>query len=433
MNWQSLYRSKLGTVTDALSQIPAGAAVGTSQCATAPQAIFSQLHTLRSRIGHLRMFAPICTESYPFMVNDDCRGVFQLDTPFMMSGNRKSFARGISSYCPCDLHSGASRWSELHHPKVFIGTASPMDEDGFLYISLCMIHERVFLDQAEIVLLEVNPHMPRVFGDTAVHIRDVTAVVEVDYSLPTLPQTVPGDTELSIGRYASTLVEDGATIQLGIGSIPDAISACLMDKHDLGVHTELITNSIRTLVENGVITGKNKVLDKGKIVGAFAYGSQELYEMMADNPNVLIKSGAYVIDPFVIRQQDKFTSINTALAVDLTGQVCSETIGSRHYSGTGGQFDTAYGAIHSRGGKAIIVIPSTRTVHGEIVSTIHAQLPPGSVVSLSRNCVDYIVTEYGIAPMRARSVRERVNNLIALAHPDFRTQLRREAEALMLR
>ena len=217
---------------------------------------------------------------------------------------------------------------------------------------------------------------------------------------------------------------------LGIGGIPDAAALSLKGKHDLGVHSEMITNSMVTLVENGVITGRKKTLHKGKIVGTFAYGTQKLYDMLDNNPGVLLLRGDYVNDPWVIARNDNFVSVNSCLSVDLSGQVCSESIGHRQYSGSGGQVDMAVGASHAKGGRNIIAVPSTKK--GGTVSSITAQLTPGSIVTLSRNEVDCIVTEYGIAWLKGRNVRQRVENLIAVAHPDFRAELRADAEKHIL-
>ncbi len=424
------YRRKLGTVDEALELIESGDVIGTSQCANDPVTILGNFHKLHGKRENIHMFAPISVHQHPFMVDSQYRDTFTLDGTFFMSANRASFKNHMTSFCPGNLHSSAVRWAETYEPNVFIGAATPMDDHGYMQVSLCLIHERVFLDRASKIILEINPNLPRVYGDTEVHIRDVDMVVEVNTPIPTLPRSEPSELEKTIGAYIASLVEDGDTIQLGIGGIPDAVALALLDKHDLGVHTEMITNSVLDLVEAGVITGKKKTVNPRKIIGAFAFGTQELYDMMDDNPSVRILSGTYVTNPTVIAAHDHFRSITSAISIDLTGQVCSESIGSRQYSGSGGQVDTAVGANHSKGGASIIAIPSTK--RDGTVPSIVPQLAAGSVVTLSRNDVDYIVTEYGIAPMRGRSVRERVNNLIAISHPDFRAELRKEADKLLL-
>ena len=305
-----------------------------------------------------------------------------------------------------------------------------MDKHGYFQIPLCLIHEREFLDHADRIIVQVNPNLPRVYGDTEFHIRDVDCVVEAATPLPYLPESQPSELETTIGQYVASLIRDGDTIQLGIGGIPDAAAFALMDKHDLGIHSEMLTNTMVDLVEAGVITGRKKSLHPGKIVGTFAYGTQRLYDMLDQNPSVRMLRGSYVNDPAVVAQNDNFVSVNSCLSVDLTGQICSESIGSRQYSGSGGQVDMAVGAAHSKGGRSIIAVASTKK--GGTVSSITAQLAAGSVVTLNRNEVDCVVTEYGIAYLKGRSVRERVENLIAVAHPDFRADLRKQANDLYL-
>ena len=297
--------------------------------------------------------------------------------------------------------------------------------------------------KGEVVVSELSTE----FGVSAVTIRtDLTelehegklkrihggAVPARELVVPSLPTRIRRNVRAkdAIGKAAAELVHDGDTIQLGIGGIPDAAALALKDKHDLGVHSEMITNSMVELVKQGVITGRKKNFMPGKIVGTFAYGTQALYDLLEENPGVRMLRGETVNDPRIVAQNDNFVSINACLSVDLTGQVCSESIGSRQYSGSGGQSDMAVGATHSKGGRNIIATASTK--HGGTVSTITAQLEPGSIVTLSRNELDYVVTEYGIAPLRGRSVRQKVRNLIAVAHPDFRAELQAQAEKLML-
>jgi len=347
-----------------------------------------------------------------------------------MGDTRRSHELGALNYYPTDLHNGPSRWMSVNDVNVFITAATPMDKHGYMKIPLCLIHEKAFFEAADMVIVQVNENLPDVWGDTEIHVSDVDWIVEANSPLPYLPESEPTETEKTIGGYISELIHDGDCIQLGIGGIPDAAAKSLMDKHDLGVHSEMITNYMVDLLEAGVITGRKKTLHPGKIVGAFAFGTQRLYDMLDLNPGVMMRRGDFVNDPWIVAQNDNFVSVNSCLSVDLTGQVCSESLGSRQYSGTGGQSDMAVGAAHAKGGRNIIATASTKK-HGEI-STITAQLAPGSVVSLSRNQVDCIVTEYGVAWLKGRNLRQRAENLIAAAHPDHRAELRRQAEALKL-
>ena len=428
--YEQEYRSKLVTLEEALDSLRDGDVIGTSQCANEPTAFFDAMHTLQGKGKKYRIFAPMCFQVHEFMSNPIYQDTFDMDITFLMGATRKGREQGLFSYYPGDLHNGAGRWLEINGCTVFIAAATPMDKHGYFMMPLCLIHERTFLEAADRVILQINPNLPRIYGDTEIHIRDVDMVVEAATPLPYLPQSAPSEKERIIGQYVASLVQDGDCIQLGIGGIPDAAAMALMDKHDLGIHSEMITNSMGDLLEAGVITGRRKNFLPGKMVGTFAYGTQKLYDLLDENPSMLMLRGETVNDPHVVARNDNFVSINACLAVDLTGQVCSETIGSRQFSGSGGQVDMAVGASHAKNGRNIIATASTKK--GGTVSTITAQLEPGSVVTLGRNQLDYVVTEYGVAPLRGRSVRQRVENLIAVAHPDFRAELRRQAQDLML-
>jgi acyl-CoA hydrolase len=268
-----------------------------------------------------------------------------------------------------------------------------------------------------------------------VHVSDIDYMVEVDYDVPVLPDTEPNEKDLAIGQHIANYIHDGDTIQLGIGAIPNAVAHALKDKKDLGVHTEMLTTGFMKLYQQGVITNKKKTLHPGKMVAAFALGTKELYDFIDDNPGILLLDGNYVNDPSVIAKNDNQVSINTTLQVDLAGQCASESIGSTQYSGTGGQTDTATGAQKAKGGRSFIALYSTamvRTKTGERVETskIVPQLLQGAYVSLSRNDVDHIVTEYGVAELRGTSVAERARRLIAVAHPKFRDELTEQAKTL---
>ena len=305
-----------------------------------------------------------------------------------------------------------------------------MDRHGFLNMGLCISHEQDALEDADIVILEVNPNVPVVYGDASVHISEVDFIVETDRELPLDPVYESTEVQKTIGGYIAGLVEDGSTIQLGIGGIPDAAAKQLIGKKDLGVHSEMFTPSMVTLYEAGVITGARKNIDRKQMVCTLLTASPEVFAFVDHNPAVKMMRGSYVNDPFVIMKNDKMVAINGAINVDLTGQIFSETIGARQYSGTGGANDFATGAHRSRGGKSIIALPSTKRTG--TVSSIEPWMQGGGVVTVQRQTVDYVVTEYGVAPLSGRSVKERVENLLAVAHPDFRRELRKEAERLQL-
>ena len=273
--------------------------------------------------------------------------------------------------------------------------------------------------------------MPRTLGDSFIHISKIDRAIPVDYPLAELPMGEVTDLSTSIGKHVASLVEDGSTMQMGIGAIPDAVLGLLGDKRDLGVHTELFSDGVMRLVQAGVITNEKKTLHPGKIVAGFILGSQALYDFVDDNPIVELHPTEYVNDPFVIAQNDRMVSINSAIEIDLTGQVCADSIGPRPYSGVGGQMDFAYGAARSRGGRPIIALPSTATLHdGSRVSRIVPMLKPGSGVTTTRNHVRYVVTEFGVAYLYGKTIRERARALIEVAHPDERENLERSAQEL---
>ena len=310
-----------------------------------------------------------------------------------------------------------------------------MDKHGYFNLSVSCTYEKEFVETADIVILEVNENYPKTYGDTNVHISDVDFFYESKRPMPVFPYPDPGEKDKIIGQYIADLVDDGSTIQLGIGGIPNAVSEALRSKKELGVHTELLTEGMLDLYEAGVITNKRKTIHKGKFVATMTLGTDRLYKFVDQNPGVEVLRGSYVNDPETLAKNYKMVSINTSMEVDLTGQCCSESLGHIQFSGTGGQSDTARGAQMSEGGKSIIALYSTTFSKKEnmTISKIVPFLAPGAGVTLQRNDVDYTVTEYGVAPLRGRTVKERVNNLIAVAHPDFRKQLREAADKYMLR
>ena len=306
------------------------------------------------------------------------------------------------------------------------------DKHGYVSLSLSNTYEMRMIEKADLVILEINPNMPYTLGDVQLHVRDIDYMIKVDYQPPVMPDAPFSEKDAVIGKYIADMVPDGSCIQLGIGGIPNAVAEALKTKNDLGVHTEMLTTGMMKLAKMGVITGKYKQINKGKMVAAFAMGEPELYEFMDYNPSIAIMDGAWVNDPYVIAQNDNQVSINTTIEVDLTGQCASESLGSRQFSGTGGQADTAIGAQMSKNGKSIIALYSTAMVKDKDgnrheVSKIVPQLMAGATVSLSRNDVDRVVTEYGVAELRGTDIRERVERLIAIAHPKFREELHDDA------
>ncbi|HEY3426977.1 MAG TPA: acetyl-CoA hydrolase/transferase C-terminal domain-containing protein, partial [Negativicutes bacterium] len=386
-----------------------------------PVGILSKLHTIKDRVENVSVWYSLGVGKYDFFSNPEMKGHFITNSWFYSSGTREAHKLGTVSYQPGHLHSCVVRKVQVKPANIFIGTVTPMDKHGYVKSSLSTFYEKIAIEHADLVIMEVNTRLPNVGGDTELHIDEIDYIVEVDRPLPILPSAEITENDKIIAEYVASLVNDGDTIQLGIGGIPNAVASAFMSKNDLGIHTEMITSSMAELAEAGVVTGRKKSLHRGKIIGCFALGTQKLYDFMDGNPSVQLMRGEYVNNPFVIAKNDNMVSINTGIQVDLTGQICSESIGLKTWSGSGGQNDTAEGAIHAKNGRSIIALNST--AKNGTVSTIQPWLTPGAVVTLSRNNIDYIVTEYGIAPMKARTIRQRVDNLIAIAHPDFRKEL----------
>lgn len=430
--WAGIYKSRLISIDEAVSKIRPDWDVVVAQCASEPQGLMSRFHTVAGEVENVRVFSVLTLNPYDFYMKPEMKGRFELCSWFHAPGSREALKKGIGTvtYVPNMLHRAALDRIQVRRPDVFFGTCTPPDKNGFVSLSLGITYEKEIIEAAGLVILEVNSNLPRTFGDTHLHVSAVDHFVEYHHDVPTLPSPLPDATELTIGGYIGELVPDEATIQLGIGGIPNAAALALKHKKDLGVHTEMMVDSMMELYECGAVTNRRKSLVKDKFVCTFAMGSRKLYDWMDGNVAVEFRRGSWVNDPAVIRRNSKMVSVNTCLTVDFTGQVASESIGAAQYSGTGGQTDTAVGAKEAYDGLGKSIIACRSTARKGAVSTIVPVLPEGSAVTLHRSNTDHIVTEYGIAYMRGRTVRERTLNLIAVAHPDFRAELRTQAAKL---
>lgn len=404
--------------------------IGVAMAAASPPGLLASLGSRRDVVDNVRIFSALLLNEYDFFLAPGMKDHFLLESWFYGAGERKGHELGTVFLIPSHGRDWGIRKARFDPPDFFWGTACPLDRHGYFSLSLGIGYEKDLLAAAKTVVLEINPNLPRTYGDTQVHISEVSHIVENAAPLPELAPVEPSKEERAIGAHIAELIEDGSTIQLGIGGIPNAIAGFLKEKKDLGVHTEMFTDGMVDLVEAGVITGRRKTLWPGKLVGNFALGTRKLYNFLHENLAVEFQPGRVTNDPRIIAKNHKMVSINTALQIDLTGQVVSESIGHLQYSGTGGQTDTAIGAQLSPGGKSIIALKST--AKKGTVSTIMPCLPEGAKVTLLRADVDYVVTEFGVAHLKARSLRERAKQLINIAHPDFREELRKEAERLKL-
>ena len=432
MNHQETYRSKLIAIDEAVSHIASDNDVIVAQCASEPQGCMSRFHIMADRVENVRVFSVLTLKEYDFYMKKEMQGHFELASWFHAPGSRAALKAGTGTvtYVPNMLHRAATDRIHAHRPDVFFGTCTPPDKHGFVSLSLGVTYEKDIMDHARLVILEVNPRLPRTFGDTQVHVSAVDYFVEHDQEVPTLPAPQPNPTDLAIGAHIAELVADGSTIQLGIGGIPNAAAMALKDKKDLGVHTEMLVDSMMELYELGVITNARKALKPGKFITTFAMGSRKFYDWLDDNLAVEFERGRWVNNPAVVAQNSQMVSINTCISVDFTGQVASESIGTNQYSGTGGQSDTAQGAVAGFDGLGKSIIACYSTARNGTVSTITPMLAEGSAVTLHRSHVDHVVTEHGVARLRGRTVRERTQALISVAHPDFRDELRSKAKAL---
>ncbi|CCV65947.1 MAG: acetyl-CoA hydrolase/transferase C-terminal domain-containing protein [Paracholeplasma sp.] len=401
--------------------------------ANEPQTFMANLHKIANRIEHVSVTNCLPITNADFFIDEQYRHKFTLDGWFYTGVLRKAHQHGNISFIPNHLH--LAGYKRLFHkkPNIFISAAAMPDANGYVSLSLSNVYEKQMIEAADIVILEINPNFPRTLGDLEVHLSEVDYLVKVDYPVPTLPDIEPNEKDMVIGKLIAEKINDGDTIQLGIGGMPNAVAKSLYGKKDLGIHTEMFTSEMAKLIKAGVITGKNKTLHRGKHVCCFAYGNQELYDFINDNPSVWILNGHYVNDPNVIGKNKQQVSINSTIEIDLSGQCASESLGTQQFSGTGGQADTAIGAQISEGGRSFIALYSTAMVKNpetglrEETSKIVTTLKTGAAVTLSRNDVDYVVTEYGMVSLRGTNIRERALLLISIAHPKFREQLLKEA------
>ncbi len=342
---------------------------------------------------------------------------------FIGANVRNAVNEGRADYTPIHLHEIPALFR--HGGKLPIDVAlvqvSPPDRNGYVSLGVAVDIVRSAVDHCGMVIAEINPHMPRTHGDSFLHVNRIRHAVLVDTPVPELPVDPPNEIEERIGRLVADFIEDGATLQLGIGRIPDAVLHSLRDRRHLGIHTEMLSDGVVELAKRGVVDGMMKSVHRGKIVASFAMGSKALYDFIDDNPCCEFLPCDYVNDPVVIARNHDMVAINSALQVDITGQVCSDSQGTRFYSGVGGQVDFIRGAAMAKGGKPIIAMPST--AKGGTVSRIVATLAEGAGVVTSRADVHYVVTEYGVASLHGRSIRERALELINVAHPKFRDQL----------
>jgi len=416
---------KFASPQQALSLIEDGDTIWCHSMAATPYVMLDALAEVAMDKRDLTLLS-LHTEQSGRLCDPALQGHLRQRVFFVGGPTRPAIQCGLADYVPSFL-------SEV--PKLFrsgeqvIDTAivqvSPPDKHGLCSLGVSVEATRAAMQSAKRVIAQINPRMPRTHGDSFVHLADFAGYVDVESAIPLHPSAAQDPVTAQIGQHVASLIRDGDCLQMGIGAIPDATLACLGDRQHLGIHTEMFSDGVLPLIASGVITNRNKKKHPGKIVTTFAMGSQALYDFVDDNPEVVFLDVAYTNDTAVIRQNPQVVSINSALQVDLSGQICADSLGTKIYSGVGGQMDFVRGAGLSEGGRAIIALPSTAA--GGTVSRISSLLSPGAGVVTTRAHAHYIVTEYGVANLRARSLSERARALIDIAAPQFREQLARQA------
>ncbi len=417
---------KFTTAEEAVKVIKSGDHIHLSSVASAPQCLIKAMCE-RGRNGELKdvHIHHLHTEGPAPYSEAEFEGVFQLDSFFVGGNVRKTTQAGYADYIPVFLSETQKLYRSGAVPcNVAMIQVSTPDKHGYVSLGTSVDATLAAVECADTVIAVVNKYVPRAFGDAMIPASKIDLFVQDDQPLEEAHFTEPNEVEVKIGKYCAELIEDGATLQMGIGAIPNAVLSQLGGHKNLGIHTEMFADGVLPLVRSGVINGEAKNIDKGKMVSTFLMGSQDVYNFIDDNPQVLMMDVGYTNDPFIIAKNDKVTAINSALQVDLTGQVCADSLGRKFYSGVGGQVDFIYGASLSKGGKAIIAMPS---ITNKGVSKICDTLLPGAGVVTTRNHMHWFVTENGAVDLYGKSLQERARLLISIAHPSAQEELDRAA------
>jgi acetyl-CoA hydrolase len=433
MDWTSIYQSRITTAEEAVRSIKSNQRLFLTGNVSVPQKCLAALVDYAPNLENVEICQAL-TISPADYVKPEMEGHLRVNTLFISANVRKAVQEGRADFTPVLLSEFPLLFKRGILPlDAAIIHVSPPDEHGFCSLGVEVGLTKSPAESAKIVIAEVNQQMPRTLGDSFIHVSRLNYMVPVNYPIPEMPMSEAGNSEVveKIAGFISDLIPDGATMQLGIGAIPDAVLNYLHHKKDLGVHSELFSDGVIDLVNEGVLTNARKTLHPGKIIAGFMLGTRNLYAWADDNPLIEFHRTEYVNDPFVIAQNERMVAINSAIEVDLTGQICADSIGPKLYSGVGGQLDFIYGASRSKGGVPIIALPSTTTMRdGTPVTRITAMLKMGAGVVTSRNHVHYVVTEYGVADLYGKSIRQRAQQLIGIAHPDFRADLEKQAKEL---
>jgi acetyl-CoA hydrolase len=426
MDWNSLYRSRVTTSEEAVKDITSGDRVWIHPGCNTPTRLINAMVARAPELENVEVAHILTLADAPY-AEPGMEGHFRHRSLFTGGNVREAVNAGRADFVPIHLHDVPALISRGHMPiDVSLIHISPPDEHGFCSYGVGVDATKTAVEHSRTVIAMVNRQMPRTLGDSFVHVSKLTRVVEVDEPVLELPMSAEiSEVARRIGENIASLIDDGATIQMGIGEIPDAVLDFLKEKKHLGVHTEMFSDGLVDLFEAGVVTNEKKSLHRGKIVASFVIGTRRAFDFVDNNPFMEFHPNEYVNDPFIVARNDKMVAINSALAIDLTGQVCADSIGPKIYSGFGGQLDFIRGAARSEGGVPVIALPST--AKNGTLSRLVDTLAPGSGVVTTRADVHYVVTEFGVADLFGRSIRERARSLIDIAHPDYREPLERAA------
>ena len=433
--WVKTYRSKLVTAEEAVKVIKSNDKIIVQPGCACPHEVIRAMVERKEELHDVEIYHILIVGDLPY-VQPGMEGHFKHKAFFIGGNARGAINEGRAEFIPIFLSEVTMLFKRgVLQADVALVQVSPPDEHGFCSYGIDVGNIKTPAEKAKVVIAQVNKNMPRGLGNSFIHVNKINYIVEHDAPLAELPQVDPNATaeELRIfdmiGKHVASLIEDGSTLQMGIGAIPDSVLRYLHDKKDLGIHTEMFSDGLIELIEEGVITGEKKTLHPGKIVAGFVLGTNRAYKFIDNNPIFEFHPQEYINDPFIVAQNNKMIAINSCIEVDLTGQVCSDSIGTKFFSGIGGQVDFIRGAARSEGGKPIIAVPSY--VPGKNISRIVPQLKPGAGVVTSRGDVHYVVTEYGIAYLYGKTIQERARALINIAHPDFREELSKYAKEVL--
>jgi len=426
MDWKNIYNTRKTDADTALEAVKTGDRITVPFAAGQPKATLEALARRIKVLDYVEIAQLVTiTKDIPYLTPDIVDKV-RFTTSYVGAVTRDHVANGTGHLAPCFLKDYPRMYSKEFDASVALIQVSPPDRHGYVSLGTSVDHNKASAAYAKTVIAEVNPQMPRIHGDSFLHVSEIDYFVECDHPVLEIPRPRITEIEQRIGEHVSTLINDGDCLQLGIGAIPDALLIALKDKKHLGIHTEMFSDGVMDLYYAGVIDNSCKSLHPGKMVTTFLMGTRALYDFVDDNPCVVAYPCDYTNDPFVIAKNDHMVSVNSSVEVDLMGQAASESIGSRQYSGVGGQVDFIRGAHASKGGRAVLALPSTAGSNEKRKSKIVARLAAGTPVSTSRNDIDFVVTEYGVADLRFKTLAKRAEQLINIAHPDYRNDLKTE-------